>query len=65
MRLFFHGAGLHGKNGVNPEVFLSVWNVYVLPCLLYGLAIMTLTKSKIAKINQFHKIFFKTDHAPS
>ena len=31
------GAGLHGQNGVNPVVSLSVWNVYVLPCLLVGL----------------------------
>ena len=52
-------VGLHGQNGVNPVVSLSIWNVYVLPCLLYGLDILTNTKSKIAKINQFHKKFLQ------
>ena len=53
------GVSLHGQNGVNPVVSLSMWNVYVLPCLLYGLEILTITKSEIAKINQFHKTFLK------
>ena len=52
-------GGLHGQNRVSPVVSLSMWKVYVLPCLLYGLDILTLTKSEIAKINQFHKKFLK------
>ena len=40
-------------------VSLSMLNVYILPCLLYGLDILTLTESEIAKINQFHKKFLK------
>ena len=53
------GAGLHGQNGVNPMVSLTMWNVFVLPCLLYGLDILTLIKTEISKINQSHKKFLK------
>ena len=53
------GTGLHGQNGVNPVVSLSMWNVYVLHCLLYGLDILTFTKSEIANISQFHNNFLK------
>ena len=53
------GAGLHGQNGVNPLVSFTMWNVFILPCLLYGLDVLTLFKSEIAKITQFHKKFLK------
>ena len=56
---FLMGAGLHGQNGVNPMVSLAMWNVFVLPCLLYGLDILTLIKTEISKINQSHKKFLK------
>ena len=36
-----------------------MWNVFILPCLLYGLDVLTLVKSDIAKITQFHKKFLK------
>ena len=49
------GAGLHGENGGNPRVSLSLWNTYVLPCLTYGLDVLTLSNSEIQKLNQFHK----------
>ena len=32
---------------------------FVLPCLLYGLDILTLIKTEISKINQSHKKFLK------
>ena len=53
------GAGLYRQNGVNPMVSLTMWNVFVLPCLLYGLDILTLIKTEISKINQSHKKFLK------
>ena len=51
------GTGLHGENGGNPRVSLSFWNTYVLPrlALTYGLDVLTLSKSGIQKLNQFHK----------
>ena len=53
------GAGLHGENGVNPRVSLSLWNTYVLPRLTYGLDFLTLSNSEIQKLNQFHKKILK------
>ena len=41
------GAGLHGQNEVNPMISLSMWNSFILPCLLYGLDILTLIKTEI------------------
>ena len=52
------GAGLHGENGDNPRVSLSLWNTYVLPRLTYGLDVLT-SNSEIKKLNQFHKKFLK------
>ena len=49
------GASLHGQNGVNPLVSFTMWNVFILICLLYELGVLTLVKSEIANINQFHK----------
>ena len=40
-------------------VSLTMWNIFILPCLLYGLDILTLIKTIITKINQFHKKFLK------
>ena len=53
------GAGLHGQNGVNPMVSLTMWNVFILHCLLYGLDILTFIKTEISKINESHKKFLK------
>ena len=42
---------LHGENGGNPRVLLSLWNTYVLPRLTYGLDVLTLSNSEIQKLN--------------
>ena len=52
-------VGLHGQNGVNPMVSLTMWKVFILPCLLYGLYSLTLIKTEISKIKQSHKKFLK------
>ena len=48
------GAGLHGQNGVNSMVSHTMWNIFILPCLLYGLSILTKIKTEISKISHFH-----------
>ena len=48
-----------GKIGGNPRVSLSLWSTYVLPRLTYGLVVLTLSKSEVQKLNQFHKKFLK------
>ena len=52
------GTGLHGENGGNPRVSLSLWNTYVLPRLTYGLDVLT-SNSEIQKLSQFHQKFLK------
>ena len=42
-------AGLHGHNGINLEVSVNLWRMYVLPRLLYGLESMRLTKLDLSK----------------
>ena len=41
------GAGMHGLNGVNPEVSISMWQTYVRPRLMYGLEVCLLFRNVI------------------
>lgn len=49
------GAGFHGHNGLNPKVLTIMYNLYVLPRLLYGLETVTLLQKDIDNLNKFHK----------
>ena len=42
------GAGVHGLNGVGPQVAMMQYNTYVVPTMLYGLEVLILTPSEIA-----------------
>ena len=53
------GAGLHGYNGVNPEVGLKIWNTYVQPRLIFGLESVVLKRKDLDALNQFHKSMLK------
>ena len=48
-------AGFHGHNGLNPEVTRTIYNLYVLPHLLYGLETVILLQKDIDILNDFHK----------
>ena len=53
------GAGLHGLNGVNPEVSISMWQTYVRPRLMYGL------ESVISKLELYQrKVLRQILHLP-
>jgi hypothetical protein len=47
------GAGLHGRNGLNPKIAKHIWSTYVIPRLIYGLEIQHVTDTQIQKLNQF------------
>ena len=47
-------TGVHGSNGMNPQVSYKIYQCYVLPRLLYGLEILPLTVSQINVISKFH-----------
>ncbi|CAC5385374.1 unnamed protein product [Mytilus coruscus] len=49
------GAGMHGYNGVNPNIVIKLWNTYVRPRLIFGLDCVTLSRKKLDELNFFHK----------
>ncbi|VDI12876.1 Hypothetical predicted protein [Mytilus galloprovincialis] len=48
-------AGLHGKNGLDIQSLLHIFNIYVIPVLLYGLELVTPTGKNLDIIDIFHK----------
>ncbi|VDI12486.1 Hypothetical predicted protein [Mytilus galloprovincialis] len=49
------GAGLHGLNGVNPKAAIHLIQTYVLPRLLYGLDVITLTTEDIENLSTYFR----------
>ena len=49
------GAGLHGKNGLNPLTCLHIYQIYVLPVLTYGLEILLPDDRQLEPIEVFNK----------
>ncbi|VDI55987.1 Hypothetical predicted protein [Mytilus galloprovincialis] len=49
------GAGLHGKNGLNPTTSLHIFHTYVLPVLTYGLEILLPDKKQLDNIEVFYR----------
>jgi hypothetical protein len=47
------GAGLHGRNGINPTAMTKIWQSYILPRLLYGAEIWMLNKTQILRLETF------------
>jgi hypothetical protein len=47
------GAGLHGRNGLNPQISKHIWSTYVVPRFLYGLEIQHLTDQQLNQLSQF------------
>ncbi|CAC5357990.1 unnamed protein product [Mytilus coruscus] len=48
-------SDLHGTNGLNPKISVTIYKSYVLPRLLYGLEVLTLTKAQMELLEKFHK----------
>jgi hypothetical protein len=49
------GAGLHGRNGLNPAICRKIWVTYILPRLLYGCELWELDKASIQKLEVFQR----------
>ena len=47
------GAGLHGRNGLNPQISKHIWSTYVVPRFLYDLEIQHLTDQQLNQLSQF------------
>ncbi|CAG2223523.1 unnamed protein product [Mytilus edulis] len=49
------GSGVHGTNGLNPEISYQIYRTYVIPRLIYGLEVLPLTKSNLEDLEKFHR----------
>ena len=49
------GSGLHGTNGLPVKVSLHLYNIYVIPRLLYGIESITLTEKAIRDLEIFQR----------
>ena len=59
------GAGLHGLNGVNPEVSVTLWSLYIQPRLLYGLESIQLSRTDISRQDKYQRDFLRQiQHLP-
>jgi hypothetical protein len=53
------GAGLHGLNGLPPLVSMHIYNIYVIPRLVYGLEVIKLSKLDISALEKQHRAFIR------
>ncbi|CAC5375544.1 unnamed protein product [Mytilus coruscus] len=59
------GAGLYGLNGVNPKAAIHLIQTYVIPRLLYGLDVITLTTEDIKNLSTyFRKLLRQIQYLP-
>ena len=56
-------SGYHGSNGLNPKVSYRLFQTYVMPRMLYGLAILDLRKKDIKQLSDFHIDLLPRIHA--
>jgi hypothetical protein len=49
------GAGLYGKNGLNPTACLHLLQVYVIPVLTYGLEILLPSRTELQTLEIFYR----------
>ena len=45
-------SGLYGENALNPETSLHIYQIYVLPVLLYGMEVVFLSPKFIDKLDK-------------
>ena len=47
-------TGVHGCNGIDPKTSFKIYQVYVLPRLLYGLEVLSLSRKQLDELEEFH-----------
>ncbi len=53
------GAGMHGKNGLPHQTSTHLYQIYILPILVYGLSIFSLEDNHLTTIERFQKSIIK------
>lgn len=49
------GAGMHGKNGLNPKYTIQIWKTMVIPILLHGAEVWALTPNEMEPLERFQR----------
>ena len=49
------GAGVCGGSGLNPIVSSHLWKIYVVPRVLYGLEILSLTLDDVTALERLQR----------
>ena len=57
-------TGVHGTNGLNRRISYRIYQVYVIPRLLYSLDVMSLSDTDIAQLQRFHISTLKKLQSP-
>ena len=52
-------AGLHGENGLDPQTMVHIFQVYVIPVLMYGLEVAVLSKVNLDTLERFLRTSLK------
>ena len=47
-------TGVHGCNGLNAKILYKIYQVYVVPRLLYGLEVLLLNKGQLEELEKLH-----------
>ena len=47
-------TGLHGANGLSLETSYVIYRAYMLPRLLYGLDVLSLTQGQVDQLSRYH-----------
>ena len=55
-------TGVHGCNGLNAKISYKIYQVYVIPRLLYGLEVLLPNKGQLDKLEKFHIEILKQIH---
>ena len=45
---------MHGSNGLNPKTSYKIYQVYVIPRLLYGLEVLPINTTQMRQLTAFH-----------
>jgi hypothetical protein len=53
------GAGMHGKNGMNPMVSKQLWTVYIIPRMLFGTELWQLNKTDLETLELYQRTRIK------
>ena len=47
-------TSVHGTSGLNPKISYKIYQIYVIPRLLYSLEVLPLTDTQILQLQRFH-----------